>query len=71
MSLRNSSVRLEESTSGFVDPLTPARIDGSFTAQHDPQLTRKIQLAISQYVTNAMGRSQFVMATDGGERFRP
>jgi hypothetical protein len=60
ISLRDATIRLLESTDGFADPLTPARMTGSFTARHDPQLVRKLHWAISQVVTNALGRSRFV-----------
>jgi hypothetical protein len=60
ISLRDATIRLLESTDGFADPLTPARMTGNFTAIHDPQLARKLHWAISQVVTNALGRSRFV-----------
>lgn len=60
ISLRDATIRLLESTDGFADPLTPARMTGNFTAIHDPQLVRKLHRAISQVVTNALGRSRFV-----------
>ncbi|MCP3904737.1 MAG: hypothetical protein GY715_14010 [Planctomycetes bacterium] len=60
MSLYDATVRLLESTEGFLDPLSPARVSGSFNAVHDPLLARKIQRAASQLVTNAMGRSMVV-----------
>jgi hypothetical protein len=60
ISLRDATLRLLESTDGFADPLTPARMTGSFTAIHDPQLVRKLHWALSQVVTNALGRSRFV-----------
>jgi len=60
VSLYDATVRLLESTEGFIDPLSPARVTGSFSAVHDPLLARKIQRAASQLVTNAMGRSMVV-----------
>lgn len=60
ISLRDATIHLLESTDGFADPLTPARMTGNFTALHDPQLARKLHWAISQVVTNALGRSRFV-----------
>lgn len=60
LNLKDASLRLLESTPGFVDLLTPARLSGSFTAQLDARATRRVQYAVSQMVTNAMGRSLFV-----------
>jgi hypothetical protein len=60
VSLRDATVRLLEATDGFADPLSPARVTGAFSAEHDPKLARKVHRAISQLVTNALGRSRFV-----------
>lgn len=62
--LRDTTVRLQESTDGFIDRLSPARLTGRFVATLDPESTRKLQIAISQVVTNALGRSEFVLADD-------
>jgi hypothetical protein len=64
VALRDATVRLLESTDGFQDPLTPARITGNFTAENDPQLARKVHRAISQLVTTALGRTRFVLSTE-------
>jgi hypothetical protein len=64
VALRDATVRLLESTDGFKDPLTPARITGSFTAENDPQLARKVHRAISQIVTTALGRTRFVLSDE-------
>jgi len=68
VSLRDATVRLLESTEGFNDPLSPAKITGDFTAEHDPALARKIHRAISQLVTNALGRSRLVQAEETSDR---
>jgi hypothetical protein len=60
LSLYDATVRLLESTEGFHDPLSPARVSGTIDAELDPLLARKIQRAASQLVTNAMGRSMVV-----------
>jgi len=62
MALRDASVRLLESTPGFNDPLSPARITGTFTARHDPLLARKLHRALTQMVTNALGKPTYVRA---------
>lgn len=68
--LRDTSVRLLDATDGFTDPLTPARITGTFTADLDPRTARRLHRAMSQFVTNALGRSVFVRA-DGGSNVVP
>ncbi len=65
VALQDSTVRLLESTDGFQDLLSPAKVTGDFTAYHDAELARKIHRAISQLVTNALGRSRLVMGDDG------
>ena len=60
VALRDAMVRLMDSTGGFVDPLSPARLTGTFTARHEPGLARRISRAISQIVTNALGRTRLV-----------
>lgn len=62
LNMKDASLRLLESTPGFVDLLTPARLNGSFTANLDARATRRVQYAVSQMVTNALGRSLFVDA---------
>ena len=60
ISILDASLTLLESTGGFVDLLSPARLTGRITATLDEQRTRQIQFAVSQFVTNALGRSRFV-----------
>lgn len=62
VTLQDASLRLVEHTPGFVDMLTPATLSGTFTATHDPRTTRQAHYAMSQVVTNALGRSMFVRA---------
>lgn len=58
--LEDGSLGLLESTDGFVDLLTRARIHGRFTATLDPERTWKLRYAVSQLVTNALGRTRHV-----------
>lgn len=60
VTISDATMRLVESTGGFTDPLTPARITGGFTASLDPLLSRKLHRALSQLVTNAIGRPRHV-----------
>ncbi len=62
VTLRDATVRLLESTKGFADPLSPARITGTFSAHHDPLLARKLHRAVTQMVTNAVGKPWYVYA---------
>lgn len=59
--VRDVTLRLVEATDGFVDPLTPARMTGAITATLDNDAARRMHYAMSQFVTNAMGRTRFVM----------
>jgi hypothetical protein len=68
VALRDATVWLMDSTGGFLDPLSPARMTGTFTALHDPEGARRINRAISQIVTNALGRTRFVEGGSGGQR---
>ena len=60
VSLRDASLTLLESTDGFVDLLSPARLTGDFTAVLDSRRARQIHYAVSQLVTDALGRSRLV-----------
>jgi hypothetical protein len=60
IAIRDATVRLLESTEAFHDPLSPAGVSGTFTAELDPKLTRRLQRAASQLLTNALGRTRFV-----------
>lgn len=62
MAVYNTTLRLLESTEGFVDPLTPAQVTGTFTAKLDDRLARRLHRAMSQFVTNTFGRTMFVSA---------
>ncbi len=60
ISLRDASLTLLEASAGFTDLLSPARLTGRFTAVLDPRKSRELHYAVSQIVTNALGRSRFV-----------
>ena len=64
ISVRDTTLRLLDSTDGFKDPLSPTRVVGSFTAKLDPVKSLKLRHAMSQLVTNALGRSTYVRADD-------
>lgn len=61
ISLRDASLQLLESTPNFVDRLGPAQMTGSFTAKLDDKKTRELHFAASQLVTNALGRTRYVL----------
>ena len=63
MTIRDSSLRLIDSTDGFHDALGAARITGSFHAVLDPDRARQVRFGISQLVTDALGRSRMVRST--------
>ena len=60
LSIHEASLTLQESTEGFRDLLTPAELTGDFTVTLDPRRARKLWLTVSQFVTDALGRSRFV-----------
>lgn len=61
ITLRDASLQLLESTEGFVDLLGPAQLTGTFTATRDEKKTRQLHYATSQLVTNALGRTRYVL----------
>jgi hypothetical protein len=65
ITLSDATVRLSESTEGFRDLLSPARMTGRFAARHDPRRTRAIHFVTSQIVTDVLGRSVLVMGEAG------
>jgi hypothetical protein len=68
--LRRGSMTLLEATDGFNDLLSPAGLDGGFTATFEPERTRRLYYNISQQVTDAFGYSRFV-STDPTRRLGP
>jgi hypothetical protein len=59
--LRDASLALQESTEGFVDLLSPSKLTGTFSARRDDKRARELYFAVSQLVTNALGRTRYVM----------
>ena len=62
LSLRDASITLLDSTAGFVDLLSPARLTGKITARLDERRFRQIAYAVNQLVTNALGYTRLVAA---------
>ncbi len=60
LSLRDASMTLLDSTDGFVDLLSPARLTGTVTAGLDEKRARQIAYALNQIVTNALGYTRLV-----------
>jgi hypothetical protein len=58
--IENSNVSLLDSTPGFRDLLTPAVIRGDVAAVLDETTTIELRDAVSQYVTNRLGRMRWV-----------
>jgi len=65
LAIKEASLELLESTPGFVDPLSPARLTGTVTAEQDLMRTRRLYFNVSQMVTDALGKSRFVMVGAG------
>ena len=61
--VKDASLTLLDSTDGFVDLLSPARLTGTVTARLNESRTRQLRYALSQLVTNALGRRRLVDAT--------
>jgi hypothetical protein len=66
--LRDASMQLQECTAGFVDLLSPAQLTGTFTARRDDKLARQLYFGVSQLVTNALGRTRYVIAPNAAPR---
>ncbi len=58
--LRDASITLLDSTDGFVDLLSPARLTGKITAGLDERCSRQMAYALNQLVTNALGYTRLV-----------
>ncbi len=65
LNIEDASLTLLHATDGFIDLLSPARLTGSLTADLDERRARQVQRAVSQLVTNALGRSLIVDAGTG------
>ena len=58
--LRDASLMLLDSTDGFVDLLSPARLTGRLTAVLDRHRSQQMAWAVNQIVTNALGYTRLV-----------
>jgi hypothetical protein len=61
IAIKDASLQLIESTPGFNDLLSPAQLTGTFTATKNDKMTRQMNMAASQIVTNKLGRTRYVM----------
>ncbi len=59
--LRDASLTLLDSTDGFVDLLSPARLTGRLTARLDRNRSQRMAWAVNQIVTNALGYTRLVI----------
>ena len=64
LALRDASITLLDSTDGFVDLLSPARLTGKITAGFDERRSRQMAYAVNQLVTNALGYTRLVAAKE-------
>ena len=55
------------STPGFVDLASPASITGTFSATFEPERAIRLRQAVSQLVTDAIGRPYWVDASRSAE----
>lgn len=60
LTFRNATLKLDDATEGFVDPLSPARLRGAIRADHDERETRRLRFAVSQIMTNALDESRML-----------
>lgn len=58
--IRSSNLALLAHSEGFVDPLTPVRIEGTVSARPDEATTRRFRRGVSQIVTDALDESLWV-----------
>lgn len=63
VSIFEATLNLIDASPDFNDLLTPAILEGSFTAERDDRLTERIRYATSQHLTNLLGRVRYVEAT--------
>ncbi len=63
--VEGSSLALLAANEGFVDPLTPANLTGTFVAPFNEEKTQRFRRGISQIVTDAFEVSRWV---DGSKR---
>lgn len=61
VSLEDASLQLQEKTAGFHDLLGVAQVTGSFNSVRDDKKTRQLNYATCQLVTNALGKTRYVL----------
>ena len=69
LNISGSNLALLESTDGFRDLLTPARLSGQIGAPLDETVAIRMRDAVSQIVTDRLGSPHWVDAGLGGSRF--
>jgi hypothetical protein len=68
ISIEASTLSLIASTAGFVDLASPASITGTFSATFEPERAIRLRQAVSQLVTDAIGRPYWVDASGTDDR---
>lgn len=68
ISIEASTLSLIASTPGFVDLASPASITGTFSATFEPERAIRLRQAVSQLVTDAIGRPYWVDASPAAAR---
>jgi hypothetical protein len=68
ISIEASTLSLIASTAGFVDLASPASITGTFSATFEPERAIRLRQAVSQLVTDAIGRPYWVDAAGVDDR---
>ncbi len=68
ISIEASTLSLIASTAGFVDLASPASITGTFSATFEPERAIRLRQAVSQLVTDAIGRPYWVDAAGADDR---
>lgn len=65
ISVEGGTLTLLEKTGGFNDLLSPAGFSGTFAADFAPEESARWRRALSQFATNAFGKSMWVDSRDG------
>lgn len=64
VSVYDATLDLIDASNAFNDALSPALLEGSFTAERNDAIAERIRYAASQKVTNMLGRVRYVDARD-------
>jgi hypothetical protein len=65
--IEKASLQLSRSTPGFIDLLTPAELNGTFSGPCDTTELERIRNVVNQYMTNTFGEVLYVRIDDGLE----